>query len=103
MERSKRHPPGTQSHPRTLARGQNQLHRRSVGVNLGGLGKTAGRVGDRSRVQNGTIAVQQVSPNFALNFSTAVSTVARSRKMANVVEPLPDISAAAAPFSRRNS
>ena len=55
------------------------------------------------KTYTGTMAVQQVAPNFALNFSTAVSAALRLGKMANVVEPLPDMSVTAAPWARRNS
>ena len=42
-------------------------------------------------------------PNRDLNFSARVSAAAEFSAMANVVEPLPDMSAASAPCSRKNS
>ena len=48
-------------------------------------------------VQSGTTAVQQVVPNFFLNFSANSSAAVSHSSRANVVEPLPDISVAAAP------
>jgi hypothetical protein len=41
--------------------------------------------------------------NRPLNFSASDSAAARFSAMANVVEPLPDMSAASAPFARKNS
>src|SRR5579859_728179 len=55
------------------------------------------------RVHTGTIARQLVSPNFDLNFSARSSAACRERIKAKVVDPLPLIKVAAAPFSRRNS
>ena len=59
------------------------------------------------RIQNSldhtvTTAVQH-GPNFALTFSSNCKAAASPLTTAKVVEPLPDISVAAAPFARRNS
>ena len=43
--------------------------------------------------QISTVAVQPLSPNCDLNFSARFSAAARFSAMANVVEPLPDMSA----------
>jgi hypothetical protein len=56
-----------------------------------------------TRLQTATTAIQYVSPNYALNFSASFSPAAKFVVSAKVVEPLPDISVAAAPFSRKNS
>ena len=53
--------------------------------------------------QIGTPAIQQFWPNFDLNFSKSNWVADKFSAMANVVEPLPDMSAASAPFSRKNS
>lgn len=53
--------------------------------------------------QIATVAIQPLSPNCDLNFSAKVSAAFRFSAMANVVEPLPDMSDTSAPFSRRNS
>ena len=56
-----------------------------------------------SRHHAGTTAVQQFRPNCDLNFSASDSAAETFFAMAKVVEPLPDMSATSAPFSRRNS
>ena len=53
--------------------------------------------------QASTRAVQWVAPKWALNFSASVSAADFPWINAKVVEPLPDMSAAAAPLARRNS
>jgi hypothetical protein len=53
--------------------------------------------------QTGTTAVQQFLPNLPRNVSASASAVAGLSTIANVVEPLPDISVAAAPLARKNS
>src|SRR6516162_5097824 len=69
--------------------------------NRQGLQKNLSR--KKSGLQTGTTASQLVDPNFVLNFSARLSAALQLRTMANVVEPLPDMSAASAPFDRKNS
>ena len=60
-------------------------------------------IGEVLTTKTGTTATQYVSPNLILNFSARFSAAERFSVMANVVDPLPDMSVAAAPFSRRKS
>lgn len=71
------------------------------GTNFGTAG--TGWLGERKiAYQIFTTAVQPLLPNCDLNFSASDFAAEIFLAMANVVEPLPDMSATSAPFSRRN-
>ena len=53
--------------------------------------------------QAGTTATQFVAPYLALNLSASADAASSPWTTAKVVEPLPDMSVAAAPLARRNS